>query len=135
MTLARAHEIRSSSHCSLLRRVLFRCLVKGFPHSFACCWFFSDSLSGGLLSDWLDGGLLTDWLSGGLPNWLNGGFLTDWLDGKLAILWKQQTTFGARLDSVAEEGGKRQDRFRERRPEERRGRQERGNGGRKVGLE
>lgn len=28
--------------------------------------------------------------------------LTDWLDGKLAILWKQQTTFGARLDSVAD---------------------------------
>lgn len=28
--------------------------------------------------------------------------LTDWIDGKLAILWKQQTTFGARLDSVAD---------------------------------
>jgi CDP-diacylglycerol--glycerol-3-phosphate 3-phosphatidyltransferase len=28
--------------------------------------------------------------------------LTDWLDGKLAILWKQRTTFGARLDSVAD---------------------------------
>ena len=28
--------------------------------------------------------------------------LTDWLDGKLAILWKQQTTFGARLDSFAD---------------------------------
>ncbi len=27
---------------------------------------------------------------------------TDWLDGKLAILLKQQTTFGARLDSVAD---------------------------------
>lgn len=29
-------------------------------------------------------------------------FLTDWLDGKLAILWKQRTTFGARLDSIAD---------------------------------
>lgn len=28
--------------------------------------------------------------------------LTDWLDGKLAMLLKQQTTFGARLDSVAD---------------------------------
>lgn len=28
--------------------------------------------------------------------------LTDWLDGKLAILLDQQTTFGARLDSVAD---------------------------------
>lgn len=27
---------------------------------------------------------------------------TDWIDGKLAILWKQRTTFGARLDSVAD---------------------------------
>lgn len=28
--------------------------------------------------------------------------MTDWVDGKLAILLKQQTTFGARLDSVAD---------------------------------
>jgi len=28
--------------------------------------------------------------------------LTDWLDGKLAVLWRQQTTFGARLDSAAD---------------------------------
>jgi cardiolipin synthase len=28
--------------------------------------------------------------------------LTDWVDGKLAILWHQQTTFGARLDSLAD---------------------------------
>jgi CDP-diacylglycerol--glycerol-3-phosphate 3-phosphatidyltransferase len=28
--------------------------------------------------------------------------MSDWLDGKLAILWKQQTIFGARLDSVAD---------------------------------
>lgn len=28
--------------------------------------------------------------------------LTDWLDGKLAILLKQQTIFGARLDSIAD---------------------------------
>ncbi len=28
--------------------------------------------------------------------------LTDWLDGKIAVAWKQQTTFGARLDSVAD---------------------------------
>ncbi|MGD9645165.1 MAG: CDP-alcohol phosphatidyltransferase family protein [Pirellulales bacterium] len=28
--------------------------------------------------------------------------LSDWIDGKLAILWKQQTTFGARLDSLAD---------------------------------
>jgi cardiolipin synthase len=28
--------------------------------------------------------------------------LSDWLDGKLAILWKQRTVFGARLDSVAD---------------------------------
>jgi cardiolipin synthase (CMP-forming) len=28
--------------------------------------------------------------------------LTDWLDGKLAILLDQQTTFGARLDSIAD---------------------------------
>lgn len=27
---------------------------------------------------------------------------TDWIDGKLAILWNQRTTFGARLDSVAD---------------------------------
>lgn len=27
---------------------------------------------------------------------------TDWLDGKLAMLWRQQTTFGARLDSLAD---------------------------------
>lgn len=27
---------------------------------------------------------------------------TDWIDGKLAILWKQQTTFGARFDSIAD---------------------------------
>ncbi|QDU96314.1 CDP-alcohol phosphatidyltransferase family protein [Lignipirellula cremea] len=27
---------------------------------------------------------------------------TDWIDGKLAILWKQQTAFGARLDTVAD---------------------------------
>jgi phosphatidylglycerophosphate synthase len=28
--------------------------------------------------------------------------LSDWIDGKLAIAWKQQTTFGARLDSLAD---------------------------------
>jgi CDP-diacylglycerol--glycerol-3-phosphate 3-phosphatidyltransferase len=28
--------------------------------------------------------------------------ISDWIDGKLAILWKQQTTFGARLDSLAD---------------------------------
>ena len=28
--------------------------------------------------------------------------LSDWIDGKLAVLWKQQTTFGARLDSLAD---------------------------------
>ncbi len=28
--------------------------------------------------------------------------LTDWIDGKLAILWKQQTTFGAKFDSIAD---------------------------------
>jgi CDP-diacylglycerol--glycerol-3-phosphate 3-phosphatidyltransferase len=28
--------------------------------------------------------------------------LTDWLDGKLAKLWRQETTFGARLDSLAD---------------------------------
>lgn len=27
---------------------------------------------------------------------------TDWIDGKLAVLWRQQTTFGARLDSLAD---------------------------------
>lgn len=35
--------------------------------------------------------------------WLLGALLiSDWVDGKLAIAWKQQTTFGARLDSVAD---------------------------------
>lgn len=35
--------------------------------------------------------------------WLFGFLLmTDWVDGKLAILLKQQTNFGARLDSVAD---------------------------------
>jgi CDP-diacylglycerol--glycerol-3-phosphate 3-phosphatidyltransferase len=29
-------------------------------------------------------------------------FLSDWVDGKLAILLKQRTTFGARLDSAAD---------------------------------
>ena len=28
--------------------------------------------------------------------------ITDWIDGKLAVLWKQQTAFGARLDSLAD---------------------------------
>lgn len=28
--------------------------------------------------------------------------MTDWFDGKIAILFKQQTTFGARLDSIAD---------------------------------
>ena len=28
--------------------------------------------------------------------------VSDWIDGKLAILWKQQTPFGARLDSLAD---------------------------------
>ncbi|MBX9789363.1 MAG: CDP-alcohol phosphatidyltransferase family protein [Pirellulales bacterium] len=28
--------------------------------------------------------------------------ISDWVDGKLAILWKQQTAFGARLDSLAD---------------------------------
>ncbi len=27
---------------------------------------------------------------------------TDWIDGKLAVAWKQQSTFGARLDSIAD---------------------------------
>lgn len=27
---------------------------------------------------------------------------TDWIDGKLAVWWRQQTTFGARLDSIAD---------------------------------
>jgi CDP-diacylglycerol--glycerol-3-phosphate 3-phosphatidyltransferase len=31
-----------------------------------------------------------------------GLFLVDWLDGKLAVWLKQQTVFGARLDSVAD---------------------------------
>jgi CDP-diacylglycerol--glycerol-3-phosphate 3-phosphatidyltransferase len=35
--------------------------------------------------------------------WLLGGLLvSDWIDGKLAIAWRQQTTFGARLDSAAD---------------------------------
>lgn len=35
--------------------------------------------------------------------WLLGGLLvSDWIDGKLAIAWRQQTTFGARLDSIAD---------------------------------
>jgi CDP-diacylglycerol--glycerol-3-phosphate 3-phosphatidyltransferase len=35
--------------------------------------------------------------------WLLGALLvSDWIDGKLAILLRQQTTFGARLDSVAD---------------------------------
>lgn len=35
--------------------------------------------------------------------WLLGALLiSDWIDGKLAIAWHQQTTFGARLDSVAD---------------------------------
>lgn len=29
-------------------------------------------------------------------------WVTDWLDGRLAVLFKQQTTLGARLDSVAD---------------------------------
>lgn len=33
---------------------------------------------------------------------LIGLLLSDWLDGKLAIYLKQQTTFGARLDSIAD---------------------------------
>jgi CDP-diacylglycerol--glycerol-3-phosphate 3-phosphatidyltransferase len=40
------------------------------------------------------------------PDWCLGVFillwLTDWVDGKLATLLKQQTPFGARLDSVAD---------------------------------
>jgi CDP-diacylglycerol--glycerol-3-phosphate 3-phosphatidyltransferase len=40
------------------------------------------------------------------PDWCLGLFillwLTDWIDGKLAILLKQQTAFGARLDSAAD---------------------------------
>lgn len=31
-----------------------------------------------------------------------GLIMTDWVDGKLAIAWKQRTTFGARLDSLAD---------------------------------
>jgi CDP-diacylglycerol--glycerol-3-phosphate 3-phosphatidyltransferase len=35
--------------------------------------------------------------------WLLAALLvSDWIDGKLAIAWRQQTTFGARLDSVAD---------------------------------
>ena len=35
--------------------------------------------------------------------WLLAALLiSDWIDGKLAIAWKQQTTFGARLDSLAD---------------------------------
>ena len=35
--------------------------------------------------------------------WLLGGLLvSDWIDGKLAIAWRQQTVFGARLDSAAD---------------------------------
>jgi CDP-diacylglycerol--glycerol-3-phosphate 3-phosphatidyltransferase len=48
--------------------------------------------------------LLLAWL-----NWTNGYlvlvvalFLSDWLDGKLAILLRQRSPFGARLDSVAD---------------------------------
>lgn len=41
-----------------------------------------------------------------LPRWCLGLsallLVTDWVDGKLAILLKQQTTFGARLDTVAD---------------------------------
>jgi cardiolipin synthase (CMP-forming) len=40
------------------------------------------------------------------PGWCLGLFaflsLTDWLDGKLAVLLRQQTEFGARLDTVAD---------------------------------
>ena len=46
---------------------------------------------------------------------------------------RRTTSEAVRLDSVAEEGGKRQDRFRERRPEERRGRQDRAQRSRSVG--
>jgi CDP-diacylglycerol--glycerol-3-phosphate 3-phosphatidyltransferase len=42
----------------------------------------------------------------GWPGWCLGLFvllwLTDWLDGKLAIRLRQQTAFGARLDSFAD---------------------------------
>lgn len=42
----------------------------------------------------------------GLLNWCFVLFLvlllSDWLDGKLARLWQQQTTSGARLDSIAD---------------------------------
>jgi len=42
----------------------------------------------------------------GLPAWCLGLFvflsLTDWLDGKLAKLLRQETEFGARLDTVAD---------------------------------
>lgn len=33
---------------------------------------------------------------------LVGLLITDWLDGKLAVRWRQQTRFGARLDSLAD---------------------------------
>ena len=42
----------------------------------------------------------------GLPGWCLALFLilslSDWLDGKLAILWKQSSPFGARLDTAAD---------------------------------
>lgn len=35
--------------------------------------------------------------------WLFASLMaSDWIDGKLAIAWRQQTTFGARLDSIAD---------------------------------
>lgn len=42
----------------------------------------------------------------GMPYWFVALYiflmLTDWFDGKLAVLWNQQSAFGARVDSLAD---------------------------------